>query len=87
MITRILAALSLAAIPFYSLAHDEYSTGSTEIELYQIELTPNQKLKLSQLKIYSENERHDDEGAIDSLPPSPPQNTTDEIFDLSLIVL
>lgn len=84
MITRILAVLSLAAISFHSAAHDEYSAGSTEIELYQIELSPNEKLKLSQLNIYFENEYHDDEGAID---PPPAQNTINEIHDFSLITL
>ena len=59
MITRILVALSLAAISFHSMAHNEYSIGSAEIEIYEIELSPNEKLKLSHLKIYSENEVHE----------------------------
>lgn len=87
MITRILAVLSLAAISFHSVAHDEYSAGSTEIELYQMELSPNEKLKLSQLNIYFENEYHDEDGAIDLPPPSPAQNTISDIHDFSLIAL
>jgi hypothetical protein len=53
MMTKMLAVLSLAALPFYSVAHDEYSNGSTEIDFYSIELSPNEKLKLSHLQIYS----------------------------------
>lgn len=87
MITRILAALSLAALPFHAVAHDEYSAGSAEIELYQIESGPNEKLKLSQLRIYVEKEYHDEEGAIDPTPSSPAQNTLNEIRDFSLISL
>lgn len=87
MITRILAVLSLAAISFHSVAHDEYSAGSTEIEFYQIELSPNEKLKLSQLNIYFENEYHGDEGAIDPSSPPPAQNTINETHDFSLITL
>jgi len=86
MITRILVALSLAAISFHSMAHSEYSIDSAEIEVYEIELSPNEKLKLSHLKIYSENETHDEEEANDQ-SPSPPQNTTNESQSFSLIAL
>ncbi|OLF53081.1 hypothetical protein BTN82_19435 [Pseudomonas chlororaphis] len=86
MITRILAVLLLAAIPAYSMAHNEYSIGSTEIELDVIELSADQKIKLSHLKIYADNEHYDDEGAIDNPPPSSPLNTTDD-RDLSLTQL
>lgn len=85
MITRILAVLSLVALPFYSAAQNEHSSASTEIEFYQIELSPNEKLKLSQLKIYFENEQHDDEGTMDRPAPFPPPNTINKVQDFSLI--
>ena len=50
MITRILAALALAALSFPSAAHNEYSVGSTEIELYELEMSPNETIKLKHLK-------------------------------------
>ncbi len=87
MISKILVALSLAAIPFHSMAHNEYSIGSAEIEIYEIELSPNEKLKLSHLKIYSENEFHEEEEATNDQRPSPPKNMTNERQDLSLIPL
>ncbi len=87
MISKILVALSLAAIPFHSMAHNEYSIGSAEIEIYEIELSPNEKLKLSHLKIYSENEFHEEEEATNDHRPSPPQNMTNERQDFSLIPL
>lgn len=73
MMTKMLAVLSLAALPFHSVARDEYSNGSTEIDFYSIELIPNEKLKLSHLQIYSESESHDDKGANDNSLPAPPQ--------------
>ncbi|MGW8465941.1 hypothetical protein [Pseudomonas sp. CLCA07] len=87
MITKILVALSLVAMPFHSMAHDEYSIGSAEIEIYEIELSPNEKLKLSYLKIYSENEFHEEEEATNDYRSSPPQNTANERQDFSLIPL
>ncbi|WP_080943008.1 hypothetical protein [Pseudomonas fluorescens] len=87
MITKILAALSLAAIPLHSLAHDEYSTGSTEIEFYEIEVSPNEKLKLSHLKIHAENEFHGDEREADNPLPPPTQNFTNERQAFSLTPL
>jgi hypothetical protein len=85
MMTKMLAVLSLAALPFYSVAHDEYSNGSTEIDFYSIELSPNEKLKLSHLQIYSESESHDDKGANDNSLPPPPQYVIND--DPSLIPL
>ncbi|AUG04845.1 hypothetical protein CXQ81_02095 [Pseudomonas sp. 09C 129] len=85
MITRILAVLSLVALPFYSAAQNEHSSASTEIEFYQIELSPNEKLKLSQLKIYFENEQHNDEGTMDLPVPFPPPDTINEVQESSLI--
>ena len=76
MMTKILAVLSLAAIPFPSVAHNEYAIGSTEIEFYEMELSPNEKIKLKHLKIYSENERNESEGAFDNALPPPPQKLT-----------
>jgi hypothetical protein len=87
MITRILQALFLAALPALAMAHDEHSSGSTQIELYELELTPDEKLKLSHLTIYSENERHDEQGLIDTPPPPPAQLITTENTDRSLIAL
>jgi hypothetical protein len=78
MMTQLLAVLSLAALPFHSVAHDEYSNGSTEIDFYSIELSPNEKLKISHLQIYSENESQDDEGANDNSLPSPPQHVIND---------
>ncbi len=69
------------------MAHNEYSIDSAEIEIYEIELSPNEKLKLSHLKIYSENEYHDEEEATDDQRPSPPQNMTNESQGSSLIPL
>ncbi|WP_236707805.1 hypothetical protein [Pseudomonas sp. Leaf48] len=86
MMCRVLAALTLVVLPFHSMAHNEHSIGSTEIEFYEIELSPNEKLKMSHLKIYSENELHDDEGVVDDDLPLPPQNTADE-NDFSFIAL
>jgi hypothetical protein len=85
MMTKMLAVLSLAALPFHSVAHDEYSNGSMEIDFYSIELSPNEKLKMSHLQIYSENESHDDEGANDNSLPSPPQHIIND--DPALILL
>jgi hypothetical protein len=83
MMTKILAVLSLAALPFHSMAHNEYAIGSTEIELYEIELSPNEKIKLKHLKIHSENERNEGDSAVDDpLPPS--QNNDNESDELSL---
>jgi hypothetical protein len=87
MKTKILVALSLAAIPCYSMAHDKYSVGSAEIEIYSIEVSPNEKLKLSHLKIYAEREFHDEEEATNDHHPSPPQNLNDENQDYLLIPL
>jgi hypothetical protein len=79
MITRILAILALAAISFPSAAHNEYSIGRTQIELYELELSPNETIKLKHLKIYSEKEAHDDnEDAFGSDLPAPPQNQQSE---------
>ncbi|WP_408600911.1 hypothetical protein [Pseudomonas sp. PLMAX] len=78
MITRILAALALAALSFAAAAHNEYSVGSTEIELYELELSPNETIKLKHLKIYSEKQAHDDEDAFDNALPAPPQNQQSE---------
>ncbi|WIE50623.1 hypothetical protein [Pseudomonas sp. GM17] len=77
--------LSLVALPFYSAAQNEHSSASTEIEFYQIELSPNEKLKLSQLKIYFENEQHNDEGTMDLPVPFPPPDAINEVQDYSLI--
>ncbi|CRL47591.1 hypothetical protein PSHI_06170 [Pseudomonas sp. URMO17WK12:I11] len=85
MMTKMLAVLSLAALPFHSVAHDEYSNGSTEIDFYSIELSPNEKLKLSHLQIYSENESHDEEGTNNTPRPSPPQHVIND--DPALILL
>ena len=80
MMTKILAVLFLAAIPFHSMAHNEYAIGSTEIEFYEIEMSPNENIKLKHLKIYSENEPNEGEGAFDNaLPPPPQNNESDEI--------
>jgi len=87
MTPKILIALTLIATPFHSMAHNEYSIGSAEIEIYEIELSPNEKLKLSHLKIYSENEFHEEEETTDDHRPSPPKNTTDELQEFSLIPL
>lgn len=84
--SKLLAVLSIAAIPLHSMAHNEHSIGSTEIEFYEIELEPNEKIKLKHLKIYAENKFHDDAGSIDNALPSPPQNITDE-SDFSLTSL
>lgn len=83
MMTKILAVLFLAAIPLHSMAHNEYAIGSTEIEFYEIEMSPNENIKLKHLKIYSENERNEDEGALDNTLPPPSQNN--ESDELSLI--
>jgi hypothetical protein len=87
MTSTILIALFLAAIPFHSMAHNQYSIGSAEIEIYSIELSPNEKLKLSHLKIYSEHESHDEEDATNDHRPSPQQNMPHENHDVSLIPL
>lgn len=84
MTTKVLVILSLAAIPLHSMAHNQYSIGSTEIEFYEIELKPNEKIKLQHLKIYSENEQHEDERALDNSLPAPPQNIDDESQEFSL---
>jgi len=85
MMTKMLAVLSLAALPFHSVAHDEYSNGSTEIDFYSIELSPNEKLKLSHLQIYTENESHDDKAANDNSLPPPPHYVIND--DPALILL
>jgi hypothetical protein len=83
MMTKNLAVLFLAALPFHSMAYNEYAIGSTEIEFYEIELSPNEKIKLKQLKIHSENERNEGDSAVDDpLPPS--QNIDNESDVLSL---
>lgn len=83
MMTKILAVLSLAAIPFHSMAHNEYAIGSTEIEFYEIEMSPNENIKLKHLKIYSENERNEGEGAFDNTLPPPPQNNESDELSLT----
>jgi hypothetical protein len=84
MITKILAVLSLAALPFHSVAHTQYSIGSTEIDFYEIEMSPNEKIKLKHLKIYSEDERHEDEAAFDNSLSPPAQIINNESDDFSL---
>ncbi|CAI8867489.1 hypothetical protein [Pseudomonas putida] len=84
MITRILAVLALTAISFHSAAHNEHSIGSTDIEFYELELRPNETIKLRQLKIYSEKEVHDDEDALGNALPAPPHNINNQSHDLSL---
>ncbi|MNI91382.1 hypothetical protein D3C73_1490320 [compost metagenome] len=69
------------------MAHNEHSIGSTEIELYIVELSANEKLKLSHLKIYSDNEYQGDEDTMDNPLPSPPQITADERREISLTAL
>lgn len=85
MMTKMLAVLSLAALPVHSVAHDEYSNGSTEIDYYSIELSPNEKLKLSHLQIYSESESHDDEGENGNSQPSLPQPVINDDPSLTLL--
>lgn len=71
-----LAVLFLSAIPLYSLAHDEHSVESTTIEYYEVETSPDDRQKLSHLKIHSENEYHTDEQDSDFALPTPPQSDT-----------
>jgi len=82
-----LAVVFLSAMPLYSLAHDEHSIESTTIEYYEIESSPDDRQKLSHLKIYSENEYHADEQNSDSALPAPPQSDTGMSYANSLILL
>ncbi len=71
-----LAVLFFSAMPLYSLAHDEHSVESTTIEYYEIETSPDDRQKLSHLKIHSENEYHADEQDSDFTLPTPSQSDT-----------
>ncbi len=82
-----LAVFFLSAMPLYSLAHDERSVESTTIEYYEIETSPDDRQKLSHLKIHSENEYHADEHNSDSALPAPPQSDIGMSYANSLILL
>lgn len=84
---RFLAVTFLSAIPPYSLAHDEHSVESTTIEYYEIETSPDDRQKLSHLKIHSENEYHADEQGDDFPLSTPPQADTGTSYASSLILL
>lgn len=79
MMTKILAVLTLAAFPLHSMAHNQYSLGSTDIEFYELELSPAETIKLKHLKIYSEDEHHEGVGTTDNALPALPQQINDDI--------
>ena len=83
----LLACLFFSAMPLYSLAHDEHSVESTTIEYYEIETSPDDRQKLSHLKIQSENEYHADEQDSDFPLSTPPQGDTGTSYASSLILL
>ncbi len=72
----LLAVLFLSAMPLYSLAHDEHAVESTTIEYFEIETSPDERQKLSHLKIQTENEYHADEQESDFPLSGPPQGDT-----------
>ncbi|MGF6553686.1 hypothetical protein ABIA48_000066 [Pseudomonas sp. S30_BP2TU TE3576] len=73
---RILAVSFLSAIPFYSSAHDERAVENTTIEYYEIELSQDDRQKLSHLTIHTENEYHTDEQDSEFPLPAQPQGDT-----------
>lgn len=82
-----LVVVFLSAMPLYSLAHDERSVESTTIEYYEIETSPDDRQKLSHLKIHSENEYHTDDQDSDFPLSTPPQGDTGTSYASSLILL
>jgi hypothetical protein len=82
-----LAVLFLSAMPLYSLAHDEHAVESTTIEYFEIETSPDDRQKLSHLKIQTENEYHTDEQDSDFPLSGPPQGDTGTSYANSRIML